>query len=431
MKTKALLISCALLIGFVPLTLLAQSPRNSLAYGSFIESTNPGAQALGHALTAYHDSIQIIGDNPAEIYGFPQVIAFFSFESHSTRWWAEDQEITNVGGGFGYFSLALPLGQSAGALLSVEPITDLSTLMNYNADSTTNFSMAQGGGIWSMAVAFGYRLNKMTSLGMRWRYLYGLFDRREVLNYPNTRYRYNIYQLKGRIAGQNLQLGIQYAFTPRFRLGGTFEWGLSTPVFEGNAYDYDIPRSASNDDYLEKWRYFQAVGQPGGVVDTIPYNEVLEDWPWNVEIGFAYRRGNGGHFLLALSQRYFPQEAFRHSEIFRLPEGWRGMSSGALKFGYYQKARDEGSRFWLDRLSWRVGFIARNLYVTPRSNDYVRSTLMAVGFSLPAKHHRYRISPTLVYEHWQAADGLPEESRWSLEVGLYLQEKWFGKFRRR
>lgn len=400
-----------LVLGSLQVT--AQPLLQTIGLGNFRENGTAVEAGLGYATTAHYDSLNFLPNNPAGWHDLRTVRFLvggdigFQMVPSSEIYQPTGSTITSQFERLSRFQIGLPLGSRIYASLGTEPLTDMagSFKATTGTDSlSTTLAVKNSGGVWSMFVGAGYRVNEKWSLGLKWQHLTGYYSQETVQWYPEFQTNSEAL-LAGYIRGDVLELGLQTRLSDNLVYGVTTNFPVNNPVYDGK-----MTSSGTN--------------------QSLNFTENLPDWPIRLAMGLEYKYSERVFYLLDLSQRFFDESTFSNNNLFGIPDGWSVNSSSSVNMGLLIKHRDLMGSV-LDKTDWRVGFYNKIFYASPSENTYIRETYLTGGFGMPLPQSRSRLDLAVGFGKRGGFTGYPVENIVNIKVSIQTSEFWFTNAKRR
>ncbi|MCF7800440.1 MAG: hypothetical protein K9N34_00335 [Candidatus Marinimicrobia bacterium] len=395
--------------------LTAQPLLQAIGYGNFRENGSAIEAGLGYATTAHYDSVNFLPNNPASWHDLRTVKILTGgtvglhllsgdalYQPTGSSIASQYQRMTRL-------QLGFPIGQRIYASVGTEPVTDMAGQFKDVTDTSFTapvLTVTNSGGVWSMFVGAGVKINEKISLGLKWHRLTGYYAEEAVQYYPDLSTNSSS-KLSGNIRGNLLELGVQAHLFSNMLYGVTVNLPVIEPSFKGEV---------------------TLTGSP----NTVSYSESMPDWPARLAMGVEYKYSERVYFLIDLSQRFFSEEAFQNSHLFKIPESWDDNvnSSSSFNSGLLIRHSDLVGTFF-ERTDWRMGFYHKIFYASPSPNTYIRETYLTGGLGVPLPQNRSRLDFSLGVGKRGGLSGYPEENLVNFKISIQTSELWFTNAKRR
>ncbi|MCF7796306.1 MAG: hypothetical protein K9N11_04585 [Lentisphaeria bacterium] len=396
-------------------TLLAQPLLQAIGYGDFQDNGSAIEAGLGYATTAHYDSANFLPNNPASWHDLKTVkiltggTAGLHMLPGDALYQPSASSVASQFQRLSRLQLGFPVGQRIYTSVGTEPLTDMAGSFKNASDTSATapvLTVENSGGIWSMFIGAGFKVNDAISLGLKWHRLTGYYAEEALQYYPDLSTSSSS-KIAGNIRGNLLEMGLQAKLFDNMIYGITLNLPVVEPSFSGEV---------------------TLVGSP----DALSYTEALSDWPVRLAMGVEYQYSERVYFLLDLSQRFFSEDAFKDNHLFTIPDNWDESIHSASSFnsGLLLRHRDLAGTFF-ERTDWRMGFYHKIFYASPSPNMYIRETYLTGGFGVPLPQNRSRLDFSLGVGKRGGMSGYPEENLVNFKISIQTSERWFTNAKRR
>lgn len=400
---------------FLQNVVTAQPILQAIGYGDFPENGSAIEAGLGYATTAHYDSVNFLPNNPASWHDLRTVKILtdgsvgLHLLSSDALYQPAGASITSQFQRMTRLQLGLPIGERIYASVGTEPVTDMTGQFQNVTDTSSTapvLTVTNSGGVWSMFVGAGFKINEDISLGLKWHRLTGYYAEEAFQYYPDLSTNSSS-KMAGNIRGNLLEVGIQAHLFSNMLYGITVNLPVVEPTFKGEV---------------------TLVGSP----NALSYSESMLDWPIRLAMGVEYKYSDRMYFLIDLSQRFFSADAFKNSHIFKIPDSWddKVNSFSSFNSGLLVRHSDLAGTFF-ERTDWRMGFYHKMFYASPSPNTYIRETFLTGGFGFPLPQNRSRLDFSLGVGKRGGVTGYAVENLVNFKVSIQTSERWFTNAKRR
>lgn len=354
---------------------LAQSPYNSIAHGMILDRVDASSIAQGSTgLIPSHNS-QFSSLNPATWSS----VKFASLTAHYHTGEIEyaGQDFKHGFGRLAYAAFIVPIKGEFAWGMGLRPYTrkvfalkddEFATIVFSGDTLTLAKEIHGGGGISTLFTGGSWRIDKTKALGIQWDILFGVATE-ETFSRLDTDF-LTTYRRRFRYKGTLLSLF--FTMSPDdFPLISTFYLAGQFPVGPGKVVEtnYHLFLDLNFDGFAD--RPLSSDIEP----ETRVHSSL--SLPWALSAGWVYHMTPRTHLgVEAIASRFQEKTDSALSSIDGRAKAGSRVAVGLLREGV------SGSRNFLGRFHYRVGFFERQHYIS-QLNEALRERGIALGISIP------------------------------------------------
>lgn len=402
---KKLILLSALLTG---LCFANSSVYSGFGFGMPLNSVSVRSIGIGQAAFAAHDSIALNAQNPSQWYGFHTTSLEGRFISSLVDNPSLSQTVSaaNITG----FTVKVPTTEYAGIAFGLLPVTRVNFMTEYSqsiiSDHDTVDNIAEyniTGGITEFFAGAGYRVTRQLSLGLKSRFLFGVYDKMLQIDISDDDSYNAIYEDRYELKGVRFGLGAAWRDKED-------DLCLSAYFEQGFGLNYSV---IMNYYYTPNNYYYMP--------DTTVAEGELE-YPFQFMTGFSKK--------LSPNVRVYGEFDFQHVNktdysgiiLYKIVNGADGYK---ISMGL-ERTPERFLGNYLGHLSYRWGAYYRKY---PYETD-LTETGGSIGLGVPFNNYLSRVDIALSYAYRKSSFNFGNEEVISLNMSVTTGGKWFRAFRR-
>jgi len=388
------------------------SPYSRFGMGEMAKRMSSTNIAMGDVAYAYQSPVAVNVANPASYIAFDSlsclIDAAFSFKYHILQETANKQNGSTIS--FNYLSLGFSVLRNWKTVLGFQPYSFINYTINqytpFDDTSDIHYAYNGTGGVYEFYWGNAFRLFKNFSIGLNMSYLFGNYNKLQIVEFPDDNFlnfkRDNELQINGAL----FSFGTQY-FIPikKSFIGLGLVYTPSIPTVYGNKTTYLLS--------------YQNTALEEVIVDSLYWEGTNK-----VKITLPQTAGGG---ISWSNEKYFLGFDFTWSDWSRYSIGEANDSlEDSYKFavGGSITPNPSGSKY-VSKITFSAGYYYEltSLYLKEKQIDKFGINF---GFSFPMKKSKTRFNVHFEYGQWGTLkNNLLQERYFLASFNLKLHEKWY------
>ena len=380
---------------------LSSSPYSLYGLGVSNELNTGKTNALGNTGFAMPSTYSINNLNPASLGAIPKGSFLYDIgvKLQKETLYEDGLKEFRYNGNFSNFSIAFPLSKKSGLSIALIPFTNvgytISGLEKPIDGSTGTFlaNITGSGGLNSIQLNYGYKVNDKLRLGLKGSYLFGTIKEEET-----------------NIIGSSILNITEDNFYNGFRLGAGVQYEINNKISVGGIIN--LPTSLNGD---------QTRTVIGGA-EPVEEENKLDTFKLPLELGFGLHTRLNDKLFFNLDYKKSFWDATNQSDLIG-----DYVDQDFIGFGTEFIPKKRSSKYW-NRINYRAGFSMDNGNLAIKDNRITNYSIN-LGLGLPTGGRRHSMI-NLSYSYGQkglVSNGLIKENYHTLTLNFSLEDLWFQK----